>query len=229
MSSIDSAPASSCRVASPVTGSPVTGSSGAGSVTGWLDSLRKGSDEAANQLWDLYFHRLVMLARKQLGKTPRAEYDEEDVALSAIKSIFDGVRRGSSRVDMDREALWRFMATVTLRKVYDFIAYRKRLKRDPLKDSGGQVIGLDHPEVIQSLISQEPTPELTAEFDDSFEEMLAALSRPDLRQVVLLKLEGYTNQEIATELGRGLSTIERKLKTIRQIWQNEFVPESAQE
>ncbi len=192
-------------------GSSGLGSSNSGSVTRWLESLRNGSEEAAAKLWDLYFHRLVLLARKQLGQTPRAEYDEEDVALSAFKSIFACVRRKGVSDDMDREALWRFMATITLRKVYDFIAYRQRKKRNPLANSGGSRIDLDHPEVIQSLISQQPTPDLIAEFDDSFQEMLDSLIRPDLRQLVVLKLQGYTNQEIASELDRGLSTIERKL------------------
>ena len=43
---------------------------------------------------------------------------------------------------------------------------------------------------------------------------------PVLRRVALLKLEGYTNPEIATELGITARTVERKLDRIRARWTN---------
>jgi DNA-directed RNA polymerase specialized sigma24 family protein len=40
--------------------------------------------------------------------------------------------------------------------------------------------------------------------------------------MVLYKLEGYTNREIAEKLGRSRPTIERRLRLIREIWREEF-------
>jgi DNA-directed RNA polymerase specialized sigma24 family protein len=45
-----------------------------------------------------------------------------------------------------------------------------------------------------------------------------ALPDESLRRVALLKLEGYTDQEVAERLGCGLSTVERRLRTIRGVW-----------
>ena len=195
----------------------------AGSVTRLLDSLRGGSEAAATRLWDLYFSRMMRLAHKQLGKTDRAIRDEEDIALSAFHSTYRGLRRRCDRDDMDREALWRLIATITLRKVYDYIAYRGRKKRSPTNAAGAGRLEIDHPEVIESLVARDPTPSMLSEFDEGFEELLDSLRRPELKQIVVLKLEGYTNREIATQLGRGLSSIERKLKTIREVWRDEQV------
>jgi DNA-directed RNA polymerase specialized sigma24 family protein len=39
-----------------------------------------------------------------------------------------------------------------------------------------------------------------------------------LRQVAALRLDGYTDREIAARLNCGLSTIERRLRTIRTVW-----------
>ena len=43
-------------------------------------------------------------------------------------------------------------------------------------------------------------------------------NRESLRQVAALRLEGYTDREIAARLDCGLSTIERRLRTIRTVW-----------
>ena len=45
------------------------------------------------------------------------------------------------------------------------------------------------------------------------------LKDPDLRQIALWKLEGYTNREIAAQLDCKLRTVERKLERIRAYWE----------
>ena len=54
------------------------------SVTLWFDQLRKGNEQAASQLWQRYFQRLVQLAKQRLGATPNRLVDEEDVAVSVF-------------------------------------------------------------------------------------------------------------------------------------------------
>ena len=46
----------------------------------------------------------------------------------------------------------------------------------------------------------------------------AQLGDDTLESVANLRLEGYANSEIATKLGVSVSSIERKLRLIRQIW-----------
>ena len=70
---------------------------------------------------------------------------------------------------------------------------------------------------MDDLVSNE-SPQLAAEIEDEFARLLNALPKPEFREIVVLKLEGHTNCEIANQLDRGLSSIERKLKTIRDIW-----------
>jgi DNA-directed RNA polymerase specialized sigma24 family protein len=43
-------------------------------------------------------------------------------------------------------------------------------------------------------------------------------TRESLRQVAALRLDGYTDREIAARLDCGLSTVERRLRTIRTVW-----------
>ena len=50
------------------------------------------------------------------------------------------------------------------------------------------------------------------------ERFLEELSEATLRGIVSLKLDGFTNQEIAKQLGCATRTIERKLNLIRRLW-----------
>ena len=41
------------------------------SVSEWMSLLREGEPAAAQRIWELYFHRLVGLARSKLQGRPR--------------------------------------------------------------------------------------------------------------------------------------------------------------
>jgi hypothetical protein len=105
-----------------------------GCVTRWVRELQAGDRDAAQKLWEGYFHRLVGLARTKLrGQACRAA-DEEDVALSAFDSFCRGAARGQfPRLD-DSKNLWRLLVTLTERKV-------RRLLRDArLQKRGGREV-----------------------------------------------------------------------------------------
>ena len=86
------------------------------SVTHWIDGLRAGSEESAQQLWERYFSQLLVLAGDKLPRSVRRDFDEEDVALSAFHSLCEGVRRGNfPRLD-DRHNLWSLLVVITARK-----------------------------------------------------------------------------------------------------------------
>ena len=50
---------------------------------------------------------------------------------------------------------------------------------------------------------------------NGYEEELEHSTDEELREVARLRMEGHTNAEIASALGRGLSTVELKLARIR--------------
>jgi DNA-directed RNA polymerase specialized sigma24 family protein len=43
----------------------------------------------------------------------------------------------------------------------------------------------------------------------------------EMRVIVLSKLDGYTNVEIAARIERSVPTIERRLRLLRERWQQE--------
>jgi DNA-directed RNA polymerase specialized sigma24 family protein len=196
------------------------------SVTAWIDSLKAGDADAAEKLWRRYFEVLVRLARERLRGAPKAVADEEDAALDAFDSFVRGVARGRyPRLD-DRGDLWRLLVVITERKVLDQAQHERRRKR-----GGGKVVGLpghddtDHPGGERScLIGGMPTPEFAALVAEQCRSLLARLRDDSLRQVARLRMEGYTNEEVASRLCCSLRTVARKIEIIRRTWLAEESP-----
>jgi DNA-directed RNA polymerase specialized sigma24 family protein len=197
--------------------------SSTGSVTTWVEQLRAGDRAAAQQLWERYFARLVGLARGKLRGLRRRAADEEDVALSAFDSFCRGVEQGRFPQLADRSGLWDLLLVITVRKAIDLRQRETRQKR-----GGGKVAGesaLDGPpgaEVggagIEQVLGAEPTPALAAQAADEVRRLLGMLPNDEVRSVALLKLEGYTNAEVADQLGCAEATVERRLRLIRSVW-----------
>jgi DNA-directed RNA polymerase specialized sigma24 family protein len=187
-----------------------------GSVTCWLDGLRAGDPAAAQPLWDGYVRRLVGLARRRLRGAAPAAAGAEDVALSAFDSFCRGVARGRFPRLNDRDDLWQVLVLLTARKAADLLRAERAQKRGgrarPLPADGGPG--------LSAVIGREPTPSFAAQVAEECRRRLDRLDG-ELREVALLKMEGYTNAEVAAKLGRSLATVERKLKLIRRTWEEE--------
>jgi DNA-directed RNA polymerase specialized sigma24 family protein len=186
-----------------------------GSVTGWIGALKKGDRDAAQRIWNAYFQRLVGLAWARLRNAPRGAADEEDVTLSAFDSFFRGVERGRFPKLDDRDDLWQLLVVITVRKAANLARHERRQSR-----GAGQVRSLS--DLAEwgagDPAALEPTPELAAQVADECRRLLGLLHDETLREVALLKMEGYTHEEIGAKLGFVRQTVDRKLRAIRQIW-----------
>jgi DNA-directed RNA polymerase specialized sigma24 family protein len=193
------------------------------SVTTWITCLKDGDPDAAQRLWQRYFEDLVRLARARLRGASRAVADEEDAALSAFDSFCRGAARGRyPRLD-DRNDLWRLLVVITERKAIDQAQVERRQKR-----GGGIVVGtLDTAfadrdgGATPSVADDRPTPEFAALVADECRHLLGQLRDDSLRAVARLRMEGYTDKEIASRLGCSLRSVARKVELIRRTWLDE--------
>ena len=191
-----------------------------GSVTTLIEQLKAGNRDAAERLWQRYYARLVGLARKRLRSLPRRAADEEDVALSALDSFCRGAEAGRFPRLTDRDGLWELLVVITARKAADLANHQRRQKRGGGQVRGDSVAagGSSAGPGMDAFPDDDPTPALAAQLAEEFERLLDRLKHhAELRQIALRKLEGYTNAEVAAELGCAEPTVERRLKLIRQI------------
>ncbi len=192
-----------------------------GSVTHWINLLKKGDELAAQRPWEIYFQRLASLAWKKLQGSPRRVADEEDVALSAFKSLCLGAAHGRFPLLANRDNLWRLLVVITVRKAQDLANDCRRLKRGGPRirgDPSETDLSSEGPAAIEQILSREPTPEFAALMEEEYQRLLDLLGDEMLRSIALLKMEGHTNEEIARKLDCVPRTIERKLGLIRSKW-----------
>jgi DNA-directed RNA polymerase specialized sigma24 family protein len=193
------------------------------SVTGWIGQLKMGDNsEAARLVWDRYFHQLARLAQSWLRTAAGGVVDGEDVALSAIDSFCRGVGEGRFPSLANRNELWKLLYTITARK-----AFNRRRREAQLKRGGGRVVadidlgaeGSDG-NALARFADDELGPELTVAVADEMRHLFAVLEDESLRVVALLRMEGYTNDDIAAALDCSLRSVERRVQTIRTTWES---------
>ena len=193
------------------------------SVTEWLRALADGDEQAVRRIWERYFQRLVALARRHLSQKKWRAVDEEDVALSAFASFCKRAGAGEFPKLENRDDLWKLLVTITCRKAIVIMRRESRQKR-----GGGTVRGESAfrsrnedsgaSDGIGQVLGKEPSPDFAAQVAEELKRLLDRVGDESLREIALYKLQGYTNEEIASRVGVSLRTVKRRLKLIRHKW-----------
>lgn len=189
-------------------------------ITHWLREVQAGRSDAAQGLWNAYFDRLTTIARQKLPIHARRAADDEDVALSAFKSLCLGLERGRYPQVQDREELWNLLIVITARKAVTHVRHETRQKRGGGHVQGEAALASESSDGggFDQIVGREPTPEFAAQVAEQCERLMAALGDDALRGIAMMKLEGFTREEIAERLGRSVRSIARRLDLIRRIW-----------
>jgi DNA-directed RNA polymerase specialized sigma24 family protein len=197
-------------------------------LTDWLAALKAGDEQAAQRLWTHYYLRMVALAGAKLQGVNRRVADEEDVALSAFDSFCRGLQAGRFPHIADRHGLWRLLVVITARKAADLAQFNRRQKRGSGAVRGDSALvspnGTPCQQAVAAwgeVVGTEPTPEFSCQVREELDRLLALLGDATLSEIALAKLEGRTNDEIASQLKVVPRTIERKLAMIRECWSKE--------
>jgi DNA-directed RNA polymerase specialized sigma24 family protein len=183
-----------------------------GSVTTWIGLLQAGEEQAAQRLC------LIELARARLQGASRQVSDEEDVALSAFHTFYQAVANKQVPQLNNRDDLWRTLVLITAGKAVDERRRQQTQKRGGDRSSGGRPADLPDWQALEAVIGSEPDPAFAAQMADEFQALFARLADDRLREISLLKLEGYTNEEIAERLRCSPRSVTRRLTVIRRVW-----------
>ncbi len=191
-------------------------------ITLLLGELQNLDEDAAAAIWNEYFPKVMNLARKKMRYHARRTYDEEDIALSAINSFFEGVRKNHFDGLRDRDEIWRLLITITVRKAN---AHRK--KANAQKRGGGDVRGESvfvdlngdpNAAGLGQVIDENRMPEFADDVVRCCEELLESLPNDNLRQTALLRMEGHTVDEIAAKMECSRSRTKQRIARIKEIW-----------
>jgi RNA polymerase sigma-70 factor, ECF subfamily len=175
--------------------------------------LREGDRQIVQEFCENYGGLLSELAEKHLAGPLRRRVGPEDVAQSACRTFLRRVRAGEFEL-ADSEGLWRLLCAITLTKVREQARFHQRKKRDLAQEMPFTMDDSDRDAARFEPAVSGPSPAEAVEFADQFQQLMLALDDEE-RQLVDLKLQQYTNDEVAERLGCSERTVRRLLKQVR--------------
>jgi DNA-directed RNA polymerase specialized sigma24 family protein len=146
----------------------------------------------------------------------RSFADEEDILVSVFDRFFRAANENRFARLEDRDDLWQILLMLTERKIVDVHRWSAAQKRQGKWTQPDYVAATSE---RFDIADPSPSPEFIAEFNDNLARALERLDEGATREVALLRMEGYEDREIANRLSVSLSTVERKLRVIRKVWQ----------
>jgi RNA polymerase sigma-70 factor (ECF subfamily) len=181
-------------------------------------------DEAARIIWERFAPRLKNLVRRHLDSRILRREDEQDVLQSMFASFCHAQATGKT-APASREELWKLLVRITMCKVVNtahrHLADRRDIRRE--RGDGPRDPGDSHfPKwMLDHVDRSQPSPEERVAVVEEVQRLLRLLPDP-LRQIVVWKLEGFTNAEISCMIGRTVRSVETKLQLIRKHLEGEF-------
>jgi RNA polymerase sigma-70 factor (ECF subfamily) len=166
--------------------------------------LKDGDESAANELYRRYAARLHGLADRQMSAGIRRTHEPEDIVQSAFRSLFRGVSSGSYDAPAGN-SLWSLLAVIAIHKV------RRKVSRDRSVSASSFIQMEDEPSSSQEIsgtISEQ-------QFECSLNEAIEFL-QPHEREIVELRVQGFTVEDISERVSRSCRTVERTLQRIRE-------------
>lgn len=191
-----------------------------------VERWRNGDEEAVNLLYQRYVERMVRIVCGQLkGTAIAARLDPEDVVQSAFFSVFRRMRGGEFQFQNDDE-LWKLLVTIALNKTRSQVTKNLAARRSINRETKGDCFAID--ESIIRRVQMQPCISDVLAFRETLDNILKGLAKDDA-QVVQLRLEGYTQEEIAEKLKITDRTVRRKLAAIREKVSQDAIGDPGQE
>ena len=176
-----------------------------------LSGLRSGQDWAVRQFYDEYAAALESLAARNLSTPIRRRVDADDIVQSACRTFFRRAKEGQFQL-ADSEGLWRLMTVITLAKVREQTRFHLRKRRSLRQEQQLDASSDSSPGYTPA--AADPSPAAAAEFSEQFENLLRSLDAEE-QQVVDLKLQQFTNDEVALKLHCSERTVRRLVKRVQ--------------
>jgi len=169
---------------------------------------------AENQLHGEYYPVVIANIKRRLRRSPRLAIDADDIANLTLYRTMKRSAESSTQEVWNRVAFLKFCIVVSNRLVSVEKRHYSRQKRSA--DLPGQGTGtLINFDLIQST-DMESYPTFRMEEAELIESISLSLDVNRLGKVLFYKLQGYTTQEMATQLDCDRRTIERNLNCIRK-------------
>jgi RNA polymerase sigma-70 factor (ECF subfamily) len=174
----------------------------------WIERVLQQAPGFEREVVERYTRRLLDLAGRKLPGPLRRRVDPEDVVQSVYRSFFQRLQDGRFSFD-DSQDLWRLLAAMTFRKACNARKFHLRDRRDARREQS-----LTPPKGADSAavgaVLADPQDEDLNLLLGCLEELLRGLPE-SCRDIVTLRLQGHSIEEVAAKVKRSRRTVLRVL------------------
>jgi RNA polymerase sigma-70 factor (ECF subfamily) len=180
-----------------------------------LARARAGDQAAWAELFHTCYPKVIRVVRRKLDRPMRSLYDSTDIVGDVMKSL----AADFERLDFPSiGSLIAYLAQAAEQKVIDEYRRQHAQKRD--KKLERPMVGPDGEDY--HLPAGGPTASQEAQAREVRDRLLAGQGEPQ-REVIELRLQRYSNEEIAERTGWNIRKVQRFLKDLHDTFRNEGV------
>ena len=181
-----------------------------------ITGLRSGDSDACTDFWKAYGPLLETVAQRQLSGRLQRRVGSDDIVQSACRTFFRRVSDGQFDLP-DADALWRLICSITLTKARRSARNQLRQKRGLDREQYLDAEDTDGNRPGANMAGQVDSPIDAALVADEMQALLTGLGEQECA-ILDLKLQQFTNDEIADQLGCSERTVRRVMKRLQDRW-----------
>ncbi len=183
-----------------------------GTITRLLADFRNGDEKARQsaleQLFKTYCDRVILLADQRLTAKAKRVADGYDVLVSVFQILHQRATKGDFPEFNNRD---------------EFLGILIRITRDRTIDRNRQLGNKKHGgDDVPEEVVDEYSPILEDEDFLQLKDFVESVKDPSLQIVLVKRLMGFKNDEIAAELGIHESSVDRKVRKIRDLFEQYY-------
>jgi RNA polymerase sigma factor (sigma-70 family) len=200
-------------------GQTLPGAENSGVITRHIDRIREQKDpEAMKLIMERYLEDLIRYIARRCDATALPGEGPEDLAQETLNSFWKRASAGRFPKLKDRNGLRKLLCTIAKRKVAHRVRDAGRLKRggDGVLNAtdADAWVSEDRDNVLDTLASREPLPEVHAIADETVAAARAAIGNQKLLPVFDLWMADLTQSEIAGIMKVSVTTVGRRMAEI---------------
>ncbi|AGA31075.1 RNA polymerase sigma factor [Singulisphaera acidiphila] len=178
-----------------------------------IDKAKSGDQDAIRSL-QCFENDIRMMVRVRLPRPLRSQFDSMDFVQDVWQSFFRIFNHDPERFAQVRD-LRGFLAGVARNKVYEEHRRRSLTQKYDLEREEPLYIRRGNRDIPREVIASDPSPSQDAQARERLDQLLEGRS-PREAEVIELRRQGLTFEEIAAQTGLHERTVRRVIETIRR-------------
>ena len=182
-----------------------------------LERAKQGDEVAAKTLLERFENDVRAVVRIKLPKTLRTRFDSMDFVQAVWQSFFSDLTHDSARFENSKH-LRRFLAGVAKNKVVEEHRKQTMTRKYNLAREEGLYVRRGRGEEPRDLPASDPSPSQNLQAEDCLKGIVSGV-KPDEAEIVELRRDGFTFEQIADKIGMSESVVRRILDHLRKRWE----------